>query len=154
MTLKVRQMPCDSSCRNTKSARQMLILLHLRSIAIPVVACKYLVRALAGQYDGNMLPRELRKEVQRHRRRVGLRLIHMILYRRQAVHALLRRQRTADIADAEQLRQLARIAGLVKLFVFVAHRKGKLRAHSRSYVARVDTAGEKCADLDIGYSVC
>ena len=102
MALEVRHMQRQVTERAANGQRHHLfVLAHRNRVLVVGVAAKELVGAFARKHDGDVLARHLGQEPQRHRRQVGLRLVHVILNVLECAKELVGGNHLANILDAE-----------------------------------------------------
>ena len=93
----------DSRRGTAKRCGNLLVFSHHRVFIVPLVARVNLVGTLSGEHDGNVLMRKLCKEVERDRRGIRLWLVHVILYFRESLEALLRGEHAGEVFHSEKL---------------------------------------------------
>ena len=102
MSLEVRHMQRQVAERAANGQRHHLfVLAHRNRVLVVGVAAKELVGTFARKHDGDILARHLGQEPQRHRRQVGLRLVHVILNVLECAKELVGGDHLANILDAE-----------------------------------------------------
>ena len=114
------------------------LLVHLENARVVVagVAAEKLIGALAGENDLYVFAREARHKVQRDARRVGKRLIHVVLHGGNRVPEFLARNKVGVVLNADFAAKLLRPADLVVFLAEVkAYGKGLLVGEVGGYIA-------------------